>query len=61
MKGEYFITLPAGRNFTYFASKEGYYGTSQKINLRDEKEYQEVNVDIALPRSDEEALGHRLR
>jgi len=56
MTGEYFITLPAGRNYTYFASKDGYYPTSQNIDLRDKKEYQEYNVDIVLLRGDEEAI-----
>ncbi len=46
--GTYFITLPLGKNYGYFAEKSGYYPASKNIDLRGKKESVNLTVDIVL-------------
>jgi outer membrane protein OmpA-like peptidoglycan-associated protein len=46
--GEFFITLPAGKEYAYFARKQGYLNQSQSINLTKEKVYKEIEMEIVL-------------
>lgn len=46
--GSYFIVLPLGKNYGYYAEKEGYYPASSNIDLLDETESLEVTEDIIL-------------
>jgi OmpA-OmpF porin, OOP family len=46
--GDYIITLPVGKTYSYFADKNGYYSSSNEINLTDVIDYREMNVDIIL-------------
>ncbi len=48
MSGHYFIALPVGRNYGYFVKKDGYYPTSNSIDLRKSKDGDSRKVDIEL-------------
>jgi outer membrane protein OmpA-like peptidoglycan-associated protein len=46
--GEFFITLPNGKNYGYFVSKDGYFSQSQNIDLTKEKSYRVQEIEIVL-------------
>lgn len=46
--GNYFIALPLGKNYGYYAEKKGYYAISQNIDLQNRTEASEVTEDITL-------------
>ena len=46
--GEYFIALPSGGTYGYYAEKEGYMGQSEHFDIREEWEFNEFVVDIVL-------------
>ncbi len=46
--GEFFITLPLGKNYGYFVSKNGYFSQSQNIDLSKEKSYRVQEIEIVL-------------
>ncbi len=47
--GTYFITLPLGKNYGYYAEKQGYYPVSENINLEDKAgNALEIREDIEL-------------
>lgn len=61
--GRYFITLPLGKNYGYYAEKEGYYPVSNSIDLRKSDEGVDMEVNIVLAPIDkiiEEGLAVRL-
>lgn len=46
--GEYFITLPVGRMYGYYAEKEGYLGRSENLDFSAIDKYTEYKLDIVL-------------
>lgn len=46
--GEYLVVLPAGRNYSVSASKDGYFFYSQSFDLPKDTTYQEITKDIGL-------------
>lgn len=46
--GSYFIVLPLGKNYGYYAEKEGYYPASNNIDLQNETEPLNITEDIVL-------------
>jgi len=46
--GNYFIALPLGKNYGYYAEKNGYYPVSQNIDLSKAKLGAEINYDIIM-------------
>jgi outer membrane protein OmpA-like peptidoglycan-associated protein len=46
--GEFFITLPAGKSYAYFARKEGYLNQSDTIDIKSESKYSEKKIKIVL-------------
>ena len=46
--GEYFIVLPAGHEYSYYANKEYYFGKSEHLDLTDKKDYAEYTLNIML-------------
>ncbi|MEO9966590.1 MAG: OmpA family protein [Reichenbachiella sp.] len=46
--GEYLVVLPAGRNYSVSASKDGYFFYSQSFDLPKDTTYQEITKDINL-------------
>lgn len=46
--GSYFIILPVGKNYGYFASKEGYYPVSKNLDVTNFKKFKEVKEDIKM-------------
>lgn len=46
--GSYFIVLPLGKKYGYYASAEGYYPVSKNIDLVDKTEAVDTTVDIVL-------------
>lgn len=46
--GNYFIALPLGKNYGYFAEKSGYYPVSQNIDLTKAKAGKDIKVDIVM-------------
>jgi outer membrane protein OmpA-like peptidoglycan-associated protein len=46
--GDFFITLPLGEVYVYFARKSGYLSQSQNIDLSNEKVYQIRKIEIPL-------------
>jgi len=46
--GRYFIPLPTGHRYSYFAEKEGYIGASEYLDLTDKKDFTEYTLDIVL-------------
>jgi OmpA-OmpF porin, OOP family len=46
--GEYKIVLPYGENYGVSAQISGYYPKSEHLNLKQQKEYSEVNKDLML-------------
>lgn len=46
--GSYFIPLPLGKNYGYYAEKEGYYPTSNNIDLRNETDSLNITENIVL-------------
>jgi outer membrane protein OmpA-like peptidoglycan-associated protein len=51
--GSYFIVLPLGKNYGYYADKKGYYSVSQNINLKNTLEPVNITEDIVLVSIDE--------
>ncbi|MER3327955.1 MAG: OmpA family protein, partial [Candidatus Kapaibacterium sp.] len=48
MSGHYFIALPVGKNYGYYVKKDGYYPTSNSIDLTKSKDGDSRKVDIEL-------------
>lgn len=48
LTGHYFIVLPIGRNYGYYVKKDGYYPTSNNIDLTKSKDGDNLKVDIEL-------------
>ena len=46
--GEYFIALPAGRLYSYYAEKDGYFGESEQIDLNSSQVFTQYFLDITL-------------
>ncbi len=46
--GSYFIALPLGKNYGYYAEKKGYYAVSKNLDLQNQTEASEVTEDITL-------------
>jgi len=46
--GDYFIALPAGHKYSYYAEKQGYIGKSEHLDLTDKEQYSEYTLDIIL-------------
>ena len=46
--GEYFIALPVGKYYAYFAEVKGYYSTVNYLDLTDSSGYKEVKTDVNL-------------
>jgi outer membrane protein OmpA-like peptidoglycan-associated protein len=46
--GDYQVVLPVGESYDVFASKEKYYSVTEYMDLRDLKEYKEINMDLYL-------------
>lgn len=46
--GHYFITLPLGKNYGYYAEKSNYYPASKNIDLRNVNNKIDLNEDITL-------------
>jgi len=46
--GRYFIVLPAGKLYGYFAEKADYYPVSNNIDIRDVKQFRTITEDIVL-------------
>lgn len=46
--GTYFITLPLGKNYGYYAEKNGYYPVSKNINLEDRLNAANITENIIL-------------
>ena len=46
--GSYIIMLPLGKNYGYYAEKQGFYPSSQNINLKKAEEGSVINEDIVL-------------
>ncbi len=47
-KGSYFITVPLGKNYGYYAEKSGYYPVTNNVDLRKTKEAVNLTVNITL-------------
>lgn len=60
--GSYFITLPLGKNYGYYAEKSGFYPTSRNIDLRDSSSRFTLVEDIILVSIREmKDMGARIR
>lgn len=46
--GKYFVTLPLGKNYGYYAEKDGYYPVAKSVDLRNTKEGVDIEVNIVL-------------
>ncbi len=46
--GKYFVTLPLGKNYGYFAEKEGYYPVAKSVDLRETEQGVDIEVNIQL-------------
>ena len=46
--GKYFITLPLGKNYGYYAEKDGYYPVAKSVDLRNSTEGVDIEVNIVL-------------
>jgi len=46
--GSYFIALPSGKNYGYYAEAAGYYSVSDNIDLRNKSGSQRITKDIVL-------------
>ncbi len=46
--GEFFITLPLGKNYGYYAEKEGYYPIAKSIDLQEAEDGVDIEVNIKL-------------
>jgi outer membrane protein OmpA-like peptidoglycan-associated protein len=46
--GEFFIVLPVGKNYSYYAEKSGYYPITKNIDLKAINENRKINIDITL-------------
>ncbi|RPI18866.1 MAG: hypothetical protein EHM58_03800 [Ignavibacteriae bacterium] len=46
--GEYFIALPVGKYYAYFAEVRGYYSTVNYLDLTDANTFQEIKTDVNL-------------
>ena len=46
--GAYFITVPLGKNYGYYAEKKGYYPVTNNVDLRKTKEAVNLTVNITL-------------
>lgn len=51
--GEYFIALPIGKQYAYYADVKGYYSTVQYLDLTAAKAYLEMQTDVKLISIDE--------
>lgn len=51
--GEYFIALPVGKYYAYYADVKGYYSTVKYLDLTQAKAYQEVKTDVNVVSVDE--------
>lgn len=51
LNGKFSIVLPYGEKYGFFAKKEGYLPVHKNLDFRkDEKKYQEIEVEIVLPK-----------
>jgi outer membrane protein OmpA-like peptidoglycan-associated protein len=57
--GNYFIALPLGKNYGFFAEKKGYYPTSGNIDLRKFKKDTNLVLDIVLTSQKEIKEEHK--
>lgn len=48
LTGEYYIALPVGKYYAYFADVKGYYSTVNYLDLTDSSQYKEVTTDVNL-------------
>jgi outer membrane protein OmpA-like peptidoglycan-associated protein/YHS domain-containing protein len=46
--GEYFIALPVGKYYAYFAEVRGYYSTVNYLDLTESKSFKEMKTDVNL-------------
>jgi outer membrane protein OmpA-like peptidoglycan-associated protein len=46
--GEYYMALPVGKYYAYFAEVKGYYSTVNYLDLTDSNSYKEVKIDVNL-------------
>jgi outer membrane protein OmpA-like peptidoglycan-associated protein len=46
--GEYFIALPVGRYYAYYADVRGYYSTVNYLDLTNADTFKEINTDVEL-------------
>ena len=46
--GKYFVTLPLGKNYGYFAEKDGYYPVAKSVDLRETDQGVDIEVNIQL-------------
>lgn len=46
--GKFYIALPAGNKFMYYAEKDGYIGKSEFLDLTDKEEFEEITLDIIM-------------
>lgn len=46
--GEYFIALPVGRYYAYYADVKGFYSPVEYLDLTNTKKYQEIKNDVKL-------------
>jgi len=47
-KGAYFIVLPLGKNYGYYAEKKGYYPVSKNVDVRDKSKPLNITENIVL-------------
>lgn len=46
--GEYYMALPVGKYYAYYAEVKGYYSTINYLDLTDSNSYKEVKIDVNL-------------
>ena len=46
--GEFFVTLPLGKNYGYYAEKDGFYPVAKSIDLRESEDGVDIEVNIVL-------------
>jgi outer membrane protein OmpA-like peptidoglycan-associated protein len=44
--GQYFIALPVGKYYAYYAEAKGYYSDVYYMDLTEKKDFQEINTDV---------------
>lgn len=57
--GNYFIVLPLGKNYGYYAEKKGYYPLSQNVDLTETKSTRDIILDITLNTVEELIQGNK--